>query len=84
VEAAWEQARCGYRRLEILVRESGMQVNHKRVFRVYRELGLTVRRRKRKRLERVGAPRVPLTAANQEWLWILCTMRRRAGEPSAY
>jgi len=44
-----------------------MQVNHKRIFRVYRELGLTVRRRKRKRLERVGAPRVPLTAANQEW-----------------
>ena len=44
-----------------------MRVNHKRIFRVYRELGLTVRRRKRKRLARVGSPRVPLTAANQEW-----------------
>lgn len=67
VEAAREQPRWGYRRLEILVRESGMRVNHKRVFRVYRELGLTVRRRKRKRLVRVGLPRAPLTAANQEW-----------------
>ena len=67
VEAAREQPRWGYRRLEILVRESGMAVNHKRIFRVYRELGLTVRRRKRKRLVRVGSPRVALTAANQEW-----------------
>ena len=67
VTVAREQPRWGYRRLEILVRESGMRVNHKRIFRVYRELGLTVRRRKRKRLVRVGLPRVPLTAANQEW-----------------
>lgn len=67
MEAAREQPRWGYRRLELLVRESGMRVNHKRIFRVYRELGLTVKRRKRKRLVRVGSPRVPLTAANQEW-----------------
>jgi putative transposase len=49
------------------VRESGLRVNHKRIFRVYRELGLTVKRRKRKRLLRLALPRVPLTAANQEW-----------------
>ena len=67
VAAAREQPRWGYRRLELLVRESGMRVNHKRIFWVYRELGLTVKRRKRKRLVRVGSPRVPLTAANQEW-----------------
>lgn len=67
VAAAREQPRWGYRRLELLVRESGMRVNHKRIFRVYRELGLTVRRRKRKRLVREGTPRVSLTAANQEW-----------------
>jgi len=67
VAAAREQPRWGYRRLEILVRESGMRVNHKRIFRVYRELGLTVKRRKRKRLVRMSSARVPLTAANQEW-----------------
>jgi len=67
VAAAREQPRWGYRRLEILLRESGMRVNHKRIFRVYREAGLTVRRRRRKRLVREGSPRVVFTAANQEW-----------------
>ena len=45
----------------------GEHVNHKRMFRVYREAGLTVRRRARKRLGRVGSSRPALTAANQEW-----------------
>ena len=67
VAAAREQPRWGYRRLQILVEQGGMRVNHKRIFRVYRELGLTVRRRKRKRLVREGSQRAPLTAANQEW-----------------
>jgi putative transposase len=67
VAAAREQPRWGYRRLQILVAQSGMHVNHKRIYRVYREAGLPVRRRKRKRLVREGSPRVPLTAANQEW-----------------
>jgi putative transposase len=66
VAAAREQPRWGYRRLQILVQQSGMRVNHKRIYRVYREAGLTVRRRKRKRLVREGAPRMALTAANQE------------------
>lgn len=44
-----------------------MRFNHKQIFRVYRELGLKVRRRKRKRLVRVVLPRAPLTTANQEW-----------------
>jgi putative transposase len=42
-------------------------VNHKRVFRVYQEAGLAVRRKARKRLVRVGSPRPALTGANQEW-----------------
>jgi putative transposase len=67
VAAAREQPRWGYRRLQILVAQWGMHVNHKRIFRVYRDLGLPVRRRKRKRLMRVGVARVALTAANQEW-----------------
>lgn len=43
------------------------RVNHKRVERVYRELGLTLRRKKRKHCVRVGRPLVERTAANQEW-----------------
>ena len=42
-------------------------VNHKRVWRVYREAGLAVKRRKRKRLVRVGKPLEPATFRNEEW-----------------
>lgn len=49
--------RWGYRRLHWLLRREGHQVNRKRVYRLYRELGLVVRRRKRKR---VAVPRTPL------------------------
>jgi len=45
----------------------GERVNHKRVFRVYHEAGLAVRRKARKRLVGEGSPRPQPTAANQEW-----------------
>ena len=67
VELARKKPRWGYRRLHILLTGSGMSVNHKRVFRVYREAGLAVRRKARKRLVREGSPQPELTAANQEW-----------------
>ena len=47
-----EKARLGYRRLHVLLRQSGERVNHKRVWRVYREAGLCVKRKRRKRLTR--------------------------------
>ena len=43
------------------------EVNHKRVHRVYREAGLSIRRKKRKHCVRVGQPLHAWTAANQEW-----------------
>jgi len=66
-EAAREKPRWGYRRLQIVLDQTGEHVNHKRIYRVYREAGLAIRRRPRKRLLREGAPRPALTAANQEW-----------------
>ncbi len=66
-EAAREKPRWGYRRLQIVLDQTGEHVNHKRVYRVYREAGLMIRRRSRKRLRREGGPRSPLTAAHQEW-----------------
>jgi len=59
--------RWGYRRLHWLLRREGQPVNRKRIYRLYRELGLVVRRRKRKR---VAVPRSPLptpTRPNQRW-----------------
>jgi len=67
VELAREKPRFGYRRLQVLLRRNGERVNHKRVHRVYREAGLSLRRKKRKHCVRVGQPLRAWTAANQEW-----------------
>jgi putative transposase len=67
VEAAREKPRWGYRRLQVKLEAKGMHVNHKRVYRVYREAGLPLRRKRRKRLQRVGVVRPEVTGANQEW-----------------
>lgn len=66
-ELAREKPRFGYRRLHILLPRNGERVNHKRVWRVYREAGLCVKRRRRKRLVRVGTPAVDATKANERW-----------------
>ena len=42
---ARERRRFGYRRLLILLRREGFVVNHKRLFRIYREERLMVRKR---------------------------------------
>ena len=67
VELAREKPRYGYRRLHVLLRRGGEQVNHKRVHRIYREAGLRIRRKKRKHCVREGKPLVARSAANQEW-----------------
>ena len=67
VELAREKPRFGYRRLHVLLRRGGEQVNHKRLHRIYRAAGLMIRRKKRKHCVREGKPLVARTAANQEW-----------------
>jgi putative transposase len=42
---AQERRRFGYRRLHVLLKREGYLINHKKVFRLYREERLTVRRR---------------------------------------
>ena len=43
IELAGERRRFGYRRLHILIEREGVEVNHKRIHRLYREAGLAVR-----------------------------------------
>lgn len=65
---AHERRRFGYRRIHVLLRREGHLVNHKRLFRLYREEKLTVRKRGgRKRAIGTRAPmRIPI-AANDCW-----------------
>ena len=49
-EIAAAKRRYGYRRVYVRLRREGWQVNRKRVYRLYRDAGLAVRRRKRKRI----------------------------------
>jgi len=53
--------------LHVLLRREGETVNHKRVHRVYREVGLSIRRKKRKHCIRARFPLREQTAADQEW-----------------
>lgn len=67
VELAHQRPRFGYRRLGVLLSREGQHVNHKRLFRVYREAALSVKRNRRKKLVRMGVSRPLLTTPNQEW-----------------
>ena len=67
VKLARQKPRYGYRRLHVLLERRGYVVNVKRVYRLYLEERLSVRRRKRKRLVRDRALAPRLIRANQEW-----------------
>jgi putative transposase len=67
-DIAAAKRRYGYRRVYVCLRREGWEVNRKRVYRLYRELGLAVRRRKRKRIGAVERRPLPKpAAANQSW-----------------
>ncbi len=68
VEIAHERRRFGYRRIHDLLRPEFSGVNHKRVYRLYREAKLAVRRRRKGK--RAASERVPLQPArtvNEVW-----------------
>jgi putative transposase len=67
-ELAATRVRYGYRRLTVLLKREGFKVNAKRIYRLDKEEGLTVRAKTRKKL--AGRTRVPLGSAgrpNQRW-----------------
>jgi len=72
-EISKDRARWGYRRAHALLVEEGWEVNRKRVQRVWREEGLRVPQRKRKR-RRLGESTVPATrleAQRPDHVWAL-------------
>ncbi|QXX74408.1 hypothetical protein MHY1_03120 [Methylovirgula sp. HY1] len=65
---AHERRRFGYRRIQVLLKREGFVVNHKRLFRLYREERLTVRRRGgRKRAIGTRAPMTIPMLPNDRW-----------------
>ena len=68
LELAAQRPRFGYRRIYDLLHRQGLRVNVKRVHRIYRELQLAVRRKKRKRVAQASRrPRQVPLRANEQW-----------------
>ena len=65
VKLARQKPRYGYRRLHALLSRRGHEVNVKRIYRLYVEERLMVRRKRRKRLVRDRSAEPRLTGPNQ-------------------
>ena len=68
------RARYGYRRVQVMLRREGVQVNHKRTYRIYRELGLQLRAKTPRRRVRakLREDRCPAQRPNQTWAMGFC------------
>jgi len=65
---AHERRRFGYRRLHVLLKREGYVINHKKLYRLYRQEKLAVRRRGgRKRAIGTRAPILVPTKPNERW-----------------
>lgn len=67
-ELATTRLRYGYRRLHVLLRREGWPVNAKRVYRLYREEGLSLRTKyRKKRVNRMRVVPPPAAQPNERW-----------------
>ena len=65
---AEKRRRFGYRRIGVLLERKGMVMNHKKLYRLYREEGLSVRRRRgRKRARGSRSPMPEALRPNRRW-----------------
>jgi putative transposase len=68
--------RFGYRRVHVLLRREGWQINPKRTYRIYRELGMQLRNKtpRRRVKAKLREDRIQAIGPNEVW-----AMRRPAG-----
>lgn len=65
---AQKHPRNGFRKIFLRIRNAGYGWNHKRVYRVYKQLGLNIRRKTKKRLpQRIKTPLQDLYQTNHIW-----------------
>ncbi len=78
LSARWK--RFGYRRLHIMLRREGVQINHKKTYRLYKTAGLTLQKRsKKKKYEKRGMPERNITEINARWSMDFVSDRTRDG-----
>jgi transposase InsO family protein len=70
-EIASVRIRYGYRRIHVLLKREGWEVNHKRVYRLYRQEGLNLRYPGKRR--QISQPRLPnpTTAMKMNECWAM-------------
>ena len=67
-QKAQQRKRWGYRRLQVLLQRDGHMDNHKRIYRIYKEEGLQVRKRPRKRARTQRSFELQVSEGpNQRW-----------------
>jgi putative transposase len=85
LELVGQHPRFGYRRIWALLRADGWRVNRKRVYRLWRQQGLKVPRRKKKKRrlghKENGCVRRPALARNHVWAWDFMHDRTADGRP---
>jgi putative transposase len=66
--------RYGYRRVHVLLRREGWPVNPKRIYRLYKDMGLQLRNKvpKRRVKARLRDDRTAATHVNQTWAMDFC------------
>ncbi len=67
IDLAAARRRFGYRRITWMLQQDGNAINHKRVYRIYTEEGLQVRKRRRKKVRLFRKPLEPATRPNERW-----------------
>lgn len=78
LSARWK--RFGYRRLHIMLEREDIHINHKRTYRLYKEAGLRIKKRsKKKRHEKRGMPDRTYLVPNSRWSMDFVSDRTRNG-----
>lgn len=80
IDLAGRWKRYGYRRLHVLLRRQGLEINHKRTYSLYLKAGLSIRR-KRKKLpcEQRGKPEPVEAIPNTRWAMDFVSDRMQYG-----
>lgn len=56
IKIAYKYTRYGYRRIYAVIKNTGLLINHKKIYRLYKELNLSHRVKKKKRINRHLGP----------------------------